>query len=407
MVNIQRFKSLLLNGYILAHIATFCTSIVTSIVAVNIFRSEEYVEFMTAFAVMNFLVPIVTMGAPSYIIKCVRAREGLLGVRSDVLTMIVFGCLIAAILLYVYNLLFGDIGVPFFWALGSSISLALINIAGSSYRAESRPKKYFIGIAGSKFFLVVFVIFFGAFPLGESAGIILALAIITSSVVTLCLVKFQIMPDGGWEAHSLWRPLYFSIPLVVGNLIVLFYPFYERTLLSRLDDPEQVGVYIFVMDLALKAAGGFLIFMKVTIFPKVMGMNIRQGDDLIRKARYVVVASALSVVLLVYCAWIIVGDGEYFRGYGGNIPLYLCMAILLGMLTILSYTSVIKLVRVGRTYPVAIAGGAAVSTYAFLATTLINDFGVKGGGGAMLISALINTLFLEIFCIFGKKNDAI
>lgn len=404
----QRFKKLLLNGYIIAHISTFGISIITSVVAVKIFSSKEYVEFMTAFAVINFLVPMITMGASAYIIRTVKINEEVLGLKADISVMLLLGCLVAGSFLYAYMYFFENMKIPFFYVFSAAFFLAVINVASASYRAESNARKYFVTVAGSKLFILFSIVFFWNFSILSSASSTLALAIVLSSGVVILLLKGKVMPQGGWVSASLSQPLYFSVPLVVGNLIVLFYPFYERTLLSRLDDFEEVGVYVFVFDFGLKLVSSFLIFMKVIVFPRAMEMTLTDGEVLIKKMRTLILLGGMAGVSLLLSLWFFWGDIVYAQfSLDGDVFLYVCMALMLGVITILSYTSLIKLVKIGNTYPVAIAGAGAVAIYALSVESLINDFGVKGAGVAMVGCALINALSLEAFYLSRKKNAII
>lgn len=391
--------------YLSSHIVSFGASVATTLVLARLLGAAEFGRYGVWLAILNFLVPVVTFGMTPYIIRNIKTeRYRDFAFYKSVRYMFAAGVSAGATILIAIVAFIPDLNVFSISSLafsGMLVSAAGLVIFSAFNRAKNEPNLYFVNVGGQKithlFLIVIAATVLPVFTVD--------LFFICGALAFTMIGAFLWFRGGSFYHVEMGSPrlgpgMRFCIPVILTNALVLALPLVERTVLVRWVKLDELGIYVFNLDLVAKFSASLLLIMKLLIFPSVMSTD--KGMEVFRYRQYLkkVIGSCLVGVALLF----IFSIGGYERVLGlismsdyENARIFGLAIVYSGMIVV-GYMISIGVMITGKTTIMTYSAVLMIVAHVAALYFTVPLFGIYGAGYSLVASQALYVLCLYLLC---------
>ncbi|MDG2644853.1 oligosaccharide flippase family protein [Vibrio parahaemolyticus] len=391
--------------YISSHIITFISGLILTLLLPRFLSVSDYASLSIEISLLNMLLPIATFGLTPYIIRNFKKQETMTyHLRDTVFFLFVIGNALAFFIFALY--LFIKTGavnvITLFLVVSSIIVTSLITVSSGLYRVKKEPIKYFCVVSLSKFFLLVFVlssIFY--FHYWENEYYFFSLLISGLLVALIC--KGDMLPKRNinktTKCSDYVKSIFFCLPIVISNVLVMFVPFLERTVIDTMLSKDILAQYVFNFEVSSKISAVVLLSLKILIWPNIVDSSEKEEKAKYKKYGLKVVFVLISTVAIIF----VFGRPLYeimidlFLSESYNNFIVFLYAVTFSALSVLLYYINLSVLLSGKTYIMTI--GCLIISFSHYTglVYLVPIYGVIGACISSVVSVSAGIVFSLVF----------
>jgi O-antigen/teichoic acid export membrane protein len=403
--------------YLSAHAVTFIISLLLTILFPYYLGVEEYANYAIIISIINFLIPIATLGTIPFIIRNYKNQSNRAFDLSWVTKRLFFsGCVMSTgILIVVIQFSRVELQlIQIFAIILAVISSAALTVASGFYRASGDGWSYFtaIGVQKVALILIICACFYYSSDLNNVNGYFIAL--LSSTILSILIVKFNIFPKNENKQKNIQSYVIgvkYCLPIAFSNLLVMAIPLIERVIITTDLTSVALAQYVFNFDISTKLSAVILIVLKVIVWPKIV-----VGDATEETIRYKKVLKYGVLIVVIYLVAIVFLSSYGYNGLMkwifpskplANINIFL-LSLIYSSLIIISYLVNMGLLLTGKTKIMLFSCLVTLLLHLLGMMVLIPTYGVIGAALSICFAQFFNIIIsylLNLKYIKRHKNN--